>query len=108
MEITAEDRETLNKIIDHQIKNKSSTIQFGRNKKILIAMEVVKPYDFIMGLIFSNINYAMTIYLREKGKYMGEPTPEELQESVDVCSQVITERLSEIKKAIRLELNQDY
>jgi len=108
MEITAEDRETLNKIIDHQIKNISNTIQFGRNKKILSKMEVTKPYDFILGMVFSSINSAMTTYLQEKGKYMGKPTTKEFQESVDVCSQVIIERLFEIKKAIRLELKQNY
>ena len=104
MEITAEDRKMLNDIVDFQIQNMYQTVDFGNDEEIKKKLKVTNSYDFILGMMYTKIVGALTIYLLEKMKIGGTPTSEETRDIFKVTSDVIIDRIPEIKQKVEDKL----
>ncbi len=104
MEITAEDRKMLNDIVDFQIQNMYQTVDFGNDEEIKKKLNVTNSYDFILGMMYTKTVDALTSYLLEKMKIGGTPTAEELRDIMKVASDVIIDRMPEIKKKVEDKL----
>jgi len=105
MEITAEDRKMLNDIVDFQIQNMYQTIDFGNDEEIKKKLKVTNSYDFILGMMYTKTVDALTSYLLEKMKIGGTPTAEELSDIMTVASDVIIDRIPEIKQKVEDKLS---
>ncbi len=104
MEITAEDRKMLNDIVDFQIQNMYQTVDFGNDEEIKKKLKVTNSYDFILGMMYTKIVGALTIYLLEKMNIGGTHTSEETRDIFKVTSDVIFDKIPEIKQKVEDKL----
>ncbi len=104
MEITAEDRKMLNDIVDFQIQNMYQTVNFGNDEEIKKKLNVTNSYDFILGMMYTKTVDALTSYILEKMKIVGTPTAEEARDIMIVASDVIIDRMTEIKQKVEDKL----
>lgn len=100
MEITAEDRKMMNDIVDFHIKNIPEYVLFSKHENIRKCMGITNSYDFVIGMHYAMVLDGITSYLTEKMKWFGTPTSQQFEEIMMVVSEVILERLGDIKRSI--------
>ncbi len=105
MEITAEDRQMMQKIIDLKIKDIPELVNFSKNQNVKENFELTSSHDFVIGIVYAKILETITNYMTEKIKLFGVPSPERLTELMEVSTQVTIERLEEIRQAVNHALD---
>jgi len=104
MEITTEDRKELNDIVDLIIQDIYFDIDLGKSEKVKQEMGITNPYDFIMGMMFVKISGSISIHLRQKMAIKKDPNTELSLENSTAASQIISERMPELRKAVNQHL----
>ena len=97
MGLTSTDRGILDQIIDNSVNNAKRNFKFFSHEKIKQGFQLKNVEEFVFGIEYGTITNAYGNYFNSV--HFRVPTTEE----VDEMTQVIMNRLVEIKKAIYFE-----
>ena len=104
MEIEEEDKVAISAIVDTQVKNIPSLVQFSKNKNVRENLGISNSFDFVMGMVYDGMLASINSYFLQKMKIQ-QPTREQFMEIMEVATSETLLSLSDIKSEIKKQLD---